>query len=67
MQRHIPEQFNHRLEGIHNGGEASNAFQHMAEYAPTEQALIREQLLRYCELDTLAMVRIWEKLREAAE
>ncbi|MEC4175635.1 hypothetical protein VIN30_04165 [Adlercreutzia sp. R7] len=67
MQRHMPELDYHRLEGIHNGGEASNAFQYLAEHTPTEQTLIREQLLRYCELDTLAMVRIWEKLREVAE
>lgn len=29
-----------------------------------EQEEIREDLLRYCELDTLAMVRIWEVLEE---
>jgi len=29
-----------------------------------EIAASREALLRYCELDTLAMVRVWERLRE---
>lgn len=57
----------HRLEGVHNGGEAADAFQHLAELSPEDQAIKREQLLRYCELDTLAMVRIWEKLVEVAE
>jgi hypothetical protein len=27
----------------------------------------REALLRYCELDTWAMVKVWEKLKEVAE
>ena len=27
----------------------------------------REALLRYCELDTLAMVKVWQKLKEVAE
>ena len=52
----------HALDGVHNGGEAAFAFQHLAELPPQEQEITREQLLRYCELDTLAMVRIWEKL-----
>lgn len=51
-------------EGIHNGGEASNAFEHLAELPASEQMVVREQLLRYCELDTLAMVRIWERLKK---
>ena len=32
-----------------------------------EIADIRKNLLAYCRLDTLGMVRIWEKLREVAE
>ena len=27
----------------------------------------RKALLRYCELDTWAMVKVWEKLKEVAE
>ena len=30
-------------------------------------AASREALLRYCELDTWAMVKVWEKLKEMAE
>ena len=29
-----------------------------------EQEKIREGLLKYCELDTYAIVKIWEKLKE---
>lgn len=54
----------HALEGVHDGGEAANAFVNLTKLSPEEQAIVREQLLRYCELDTLAMVRIWERLRE---
>ena len=32
-----------------------------------EQEKIREGLLRYCELDSLAMVKIWEKFREVTK
>jgi hypothetical protein len=34
--------------------------------APEEAAASREALLRYCELDTWAMVKVWEKLKEKA-
>ena len=54
------------LEGIHNGSEAASAFQYLAELPPAEQEAVREQLLRYCELDTLAMVKIWERLNEVS-
>lgn len=54
------------LEGVHNGSEAMAAFSDLAGMGPERVAVVREQLLRYCELDTLAMVRIWEKLREKA-
>ena len=57
----------HNLEGVHNGSEAMNAFPAMASMSPEEQAQTRENLLRYCELDTFAMVKLWEKLKEVAE
>ena len=53
----------HNLEGVHNGGEASQTFNDMAEMEPAELEKWREHLLRYCELDTFAMVKIWEKLK----
>ena len=62
-----PELDYHALEGVHNGSEAMNAFEAMAGMSAEEAAVTREQLLRYCELDTLAMVKIWQKLVEAIE
>ena len=54
----------HNLEGVHNGAEASAAFAAMADMEPHQLEEYREHLLRYCELDTYAMVKVWEKLRE---
>lgn len=55
------------LPGVHNGGEASEAFVALKDMTPEEQEMTREGLLRYCELDTLAMVKIWERFREIVE
>ena len=52
------------LNLVHKGDEASNAFLSLKDKTPEEQAEVREALLRYCELDTLAMVKIWQKFRE---
>lgn len=57
-----PELDYHNLEGVHKGDEASAAFSAMAHMTPEEQAKTRESLLKYCGLDTLAMVKVWEKL-----
>lgn len=57
----------HNLEGIHHGGEASDAFKYMTRFTPEERAKTRENLLKYCGLDTYAMVKVLEKLREAAK
>ena len=62
-----PELDYHKLEGVHNGSEASMAFEKMGEMQPDELRVCRENLLKYCGLDTLAMVRVWEKLREAVQ
>lgn len=52
------------LDLIHNGGEAMSSFQDLINKTKEEQKYIRERLLRYCELDTYAMVKIYEKLKE---
>ena len=54
----------HNLEGVHNGGEASDAFAKMADMTDEEIETTREHLLKYCGLDTFAMVKVWEKLKE---
>ena len=54
----------HNLSGLcQNGGDAMNLFPSIAKMAPADAAAAREALLRYCELDTLAMVKVWEKLK----
>ena len=62
-----PELDYHALEGIHNGGEAMAAFPGLEKKSPEEIATIRKQLLAYCCLDTLAMVKVLEKLYQIAE
>ena len=54
----------HNLEGVHNGEEASATFKRMAEISDKEREVYRGHLLKYCGLDTFAMVKIWEKLKE---
>ena len=55
------------LNLIHNGGEAMTAFATLHEKTAEEIAEIRAALLAYCRLDTLAMVRILDKLHEIVE
>jgi len=57
----------HNLEEVHNGGEAMNAYANMGKLSPKEQATLRNNLLKYCGLDTYAMVKIYEKLLEVTE
>ncbi|MCR5636358.1 MAG: DUF2779 domain-containing protein [Clostridiales bacterium] len=57
----------HNLEGIHNGGEAMNAFPAMEKMTAEEREATRRNLLKYCELDTYAMVKVWEELRRVTE
>ena len=52
----------HNLEGVHNGGEAMALFPLIKDLPPDEQAIARHNLLKYCELDTYAMVKVWEEL-----
>ncbi len=53
----------HNLDLIHNGAEAMNSFAKMATMSKEELEYTRERLLRYCELDTYAMVKIYKKLK----
>ena len=58
-----PELDYHNLDGVHNGGEAMNLFPLIKDMPPAEQEIARRNLLKYCELDTYAMVKIWLKLK----
>ena len=57
----------HNLEGVHNGGEAMSIFPLIKDMPPAEQEIARRNLLKYCELDTYATVKIWQKLKELCE
>ncbi len=54
------------LNLIHNGGEAMSEYAKLKGKTRGEQDVIRKALLAYCKLDTLAMVKVLEKLREVA-
>ena len=51
-------------ERCQNGGDAMTIFPRIKDMDSKEAAASREALLRYCELDTWAMVKVWEKLEE---
>ena len=44
-----------------------NAYPYLVNHTPEEQAIIRKNLLAYCRHDTLAMVKVLEKLYEMCE
>ena len=57
----------HNLEQVHKGDEASNAFLSLKDLSKEEQEKLRNNMLKYCSLDTYAMVKIFEKLKEVVE
>ncbi|MBR3362048.1 MAG: DUF2779 domain-containing protein [Lachnospiraceae bacterium] len=57
----------HNLEDIHNGSEAMNIFPAIEFMEPEEKERTRRNLLKYCELDTFAMVKVWEELVRVSE
>lgn len=57
----------HNLEDVHKGTEASAAFAEMADMSPEDRERVRANLLKYCGLDTYAMVKVWEALVKVAE
>ena len=57
-----------KLGTVQNGGDAMETFARLHRLKdPSKREAIRKDLLAYCRLDTLAMVRIWERLREMVE
>ncbi|MBR3117448.1 MAG: DUF2779 domain-containing protein [Bacilli bacterium] len=54
----------HNLPLVHNGEEASTTFVELRDMPKEKQEEIRKGLLVYCELDTYAMVKIYEKFKE---
>ena len=63
-----PELNYHNLDDrVQNGGDAMTIFPRIQHMPPKEAAASREALLRYCELDTWAMVKVWERLKKETE
>ena len=62
-----PELDYHNLDKrCQNGGDAMTIFPRIKDMKPEEADASREALLNYCKLDTWAMVKVWEKLKEKA-
>lgn len=61
-----PELDYHALDGVHNGSEAMSIYPKIQNMPAEKQEQARKNLLAYCRLDTLAMVKVWEELRRAA-
>ena len=52
----------HNLDQVHNGEEAMDIFLQMRNMSSEELEIARNNLLKYCYLDTFAMVKILSKL-----
>lgn len=53
----------HKLNIVHNGTEAMVEYCNLGSYSEEDRKLTIEALLRYCELDTYALVLVYEYLR----
>ncbi|MCI7220103.1 MAG: DUF2779 domain-containing protein, partial [Bacilli bacterium] len=53
----------HALPVVHNGGEAMDIYPKMLVASQEEKERIRDGLLQYCCLDTLAMVKVLRKIK----
>ena len=63
-----PELDYHNLDKrCQNGGDAMTIFPRIKDMPHAEAEASREALLRYCELDTWAMVKVWERLEQRAQ
>ena len=62
-----PELDYNQLGLIKHGGDAMNTFPILHTKSPEEIKEYREALLAYCHLDTLAMVKVLEKLEEMVQ
>ena len=51
------------LDGVQNGSQAMNAFANLGKLDEVSKNKMRISLIEYCKLDTLAMVKILEKLK----
>ena len=56
----------HNLEGVHNGSEAMDLFPKLKDMPADERAEAERNLLKYCELDTFALVKVFEELKRVS-
>ena len=56
----------HNLEEVHNGSEAMELFPRLKDLPAKERAQAEQNLLKYCELDTFAMVKVYEELKRVS-
>ena len=68
----VPELSYKNLDTVQDGGGAQQAYLKAigTPYvgpASKDIDMLRKQLLAYCELDTLAMVKIWQKLTQVTD
>jgi len=63
----VPELNYKDLDGVQDGGGAQLAWIEAAKANKVEQQRVAKQLLEYCKLDTLAMVKIVDALLERVE
>jgi len=54
----------HNLADVHNGTEAMGAYLELRKMSGEERENLRNSLLAYCKLDTMAMVMLWQRLKE---
>ncbi|MWM72824.1 DUF2779 domain-containing protein, partial [Escherichia coli] len=52
----------HNLEEVQNGNDAMTIFPKIKDMPAEQQEITRHNLLKYCELDTFAMVKVWQEL-----
>jgi hypothetical protein len=57
----VPE-LSYQTLTIQEGGTASFMYGQLSQFEPNAQEQLRQDLLAYCHLDTLAMLKIWEKV-----
>lgn len=56
----------HALQGVQNGGDAMTIFPKMQSMSAADADATRKALLAYCCLDTLALVKVLERLEEVS-
>ena len=52
-----------KLDQVHKGDEASEAYLSLSKLCKQDETELRKNMLKYCALDTYAMVKIYDKLK----